>query len=87
MHIHRLSMGTKTISIMDDVYNLLVRNKKPDESFSEELRRIVPKKGNIMDCAGAWAHLSDKEAEDMKMSIKQLRKNSYGSMLRRIDGL
>ena len=37
-------MGTKTISIMDDVYKLLVRYKKPDESFSEELRRLVPKK-------------------------------------------
>ena len=42
-------MGTKTITIMDDVYELLARNKRKDESFSEELRRIVPKKGNIME--------------------------------------
>lgn len=80
-------MGTKTISIMDDVYEILVKHKKPKESFSEELRRLVPKKGNIMECAGAWAHMSDKEAEDMKRTIKQLRKNSYTSLLRRIDGL
>ncbi len=45
-------MGTRTISIMDDVYGLLVRNKKYDGSFSEELRRLVPKKGNIIECAG-----------------------------------
>ena len=80
-------MGTKTISIMDDVYELLVRSKKPNESFSEELRRLVPKKGNIMECAGLWAHMNDKEAEDMKKSIKQLRKNSSKSLLRRIEGL
>ena len=80
-------MGTKTISIMDDVYELLVRHKKHKESFSEELRRIVPKKGNIMECAGLWAHMSDKEAEDMKKSIRQLRKNSSKSLLRRIEGL
>ncbi|MBS3114477.1 antitoxin VapB family protein [Candidatus Woesearchaeota archaeon] len=80
-------MGTKTISIMDDVHEILVRNKKPNESFSEELRRLVPKKGNIMECAGLWAHLNDKEVEEMKKSIRQLRKNSYKSLLRRIEGL
>ena len=80
-------MSTKTISIMEDVYELLVRQKKPNESFSEELRRLVPKKGDIMECAGLWAHMSDKEAQDMKRTIKQLRKNSYMSLLRRIDGL
>jgi len=80
-------MGTKTISIMDDVYELLARNKKPNESFSEELRRLVPKKGSIMECAGLWTHISDKEIEDLKKSIKQLRKDSYKSLLRRIEGL
>lgn len=80
-------MGTKTISIMDDVYELLIRSKKPNESFSEELRRLVPKKGDIMECAGLWAHMGDKEADDMKKAIKQLRKNSYTSLLRRTEGL
>ena len=80
-------MGTKTISIMDDVYEILVKCKKPNESFSEELRRIVPKKGDIMECAGLWSHMSEEEAEDMKKTINQLRKDSYKSLLRRIEGL
>ncbi len=80
-------MGTKTITIMDDVYELLARNKRKDESFSDELRRIVPKKGNIMECAGLWADMSDKEAEDMKNAIKQLRRDSTKSLLRRIESL
>jgi len=66
-------MGTKTISIMDDVYELLVRNKKPNESFSDELRRIVSKNGDIMECAGLWADIGDKEAEEMKNFIKEFR--------------
>ena len=37
-------MATKTISIMDDVYRMLVDNKLEEESFSDELRRILSKK-------------------------------------------
>lgn len=80
-------MGTKTISIMDDVYGLLVRNKKPNESFSEELRRLVPKKGDIMECAGLWANINDKESEDTKKFIKKFRKDSTKSLFRRIENL
>lgn len=80
-------MGTKTISIMEDVYELLVRRKKPNESFSEELRRIVPKKGNIMECAGLWAHMSDKDAEDMKKSIDDFGKKFTKSILKRTGNI
>ena len=68
---------------MDDVYELLARNKKKDESFSEELRRIVPKKGNIMECAGLWADMSDKEAEDMKKTVDDFGKRFTKSLLKR----
>ena len=69
-------MGTKTISIMDDVYELLARNKKAKESFSDELRRILPKKRSIMGFAGAWKDMSDEEAERMKKTIMDYRRNS-----------
>ena len=68
---------------MNDVYELLARNKRKDESFSEELRRIVPKKGNIMECAGLWADMSDKEAEDMKKTINDFGKRFTKSLLKR----
>ena len=68
---------------MDDAYELLVRNKRKDESFSEELRRIVPKKGNIMECAGLWSDMSDKDAEDMKKTIDDFGKRFTKSLLKR----
>ena len=37
-------MGTKTLTIMDDAYNLLMFNKHEDESFSDEIRRVLTKK-------------------------------------------
>ncbi|MBW2974792.1 antitoxin VapB family protein [Candidatus Woesearchaeota archaeon] len=73
-------MGTKTISIMDEVYDLVVRHKRNDESFSDLFRREFTKKGKISECAGLWSHLSDKQVEDMKKSIKSLRKNALESM-------
>lgn len=80
-------MGTKTISIMDDVYNLLVRHKKSNESFSQEIRRLVPKKKDIMEFAGAWSHLSSKEADDIKKEIIRFRRNSSKTFMKRIEGL
>ena len=77
-------MGTKTISIMDDVYELLVRNKKEEESFSGELRRLIKKKGSILDCAGLWSDLSDKQVEEMEKSIKKSKEYTRKHILERL---
>lgn len=75
-------MGTKTISIMDDVHSLLLMNKMKNESFSDLIRRVLSKKKNIMKFAGAWKNVSDKTINDMKLRIKKLRKNSTGALLK-----
>jgi predicted CopG family antitoxin len=62
-------MGTKTISIMNDVYDLLMGMKLPNESFSDEIRRLAKTKGSIMDLAGAWSDMSDEEADNLKRNI------------------
>lgn len=69
---------------MDDVYELLVRNKKTDESFSEELRRIIPKNGSILDCAGLWADMSEKQVEEMESAIKKSREYTRKHIMERI---
>ena len=77
-------MGTKTISIMDDVYGLLVRNKKNEESFSVELRRILSKeKKDIMKFAGALADMSDEEENRIKKRIKQIKSDADKEMKER----
>lgn len=77
-------MATKTISIMDDVYELLVRSKKKEESFSDELRRILPKRGSILECAGLWADLSDEQAKRMEGSIKKSREYTRKHVMERL---
>ena len=65
-------MGTKTISIMDDVYGILVDNKLEEESFSEELRRILSKKKTkkLIDFFGI---LSEEEGAGMLEDLERIK--------------
>jgi len=47
----------------------------------------VPKKGNIMECAGLWKHMSDKEAEDIKKTIDDFGRKFTKSLLKRTSGI
>ncbi len=78
-------MGTKTISIMDDAYELLLKAKRKDESFSEVIRRMTAKK-DITKYIGVWK-MSDNEAEDMKNLIKDLRKKSDKELINKMERL
>ena len=78
-------MAVKNISIMEDVYRLLVRRKNADESFSDVIRRELNRKKNIMEFAGAWKDIvSDEEVKNMKKTIKEFRRNSLKGVLRKI---
>lgn len=68
-------MTTKTITIMNDAYKILLRNKHRDESFSDVIRRTLTKKRNIMEFAGVLK-LSEEDAKEIKDSILKLRKKS-----------
>ena len=69
-----MCMGTKTISIMDDAYELLKKRKLRGESFSGVIRRELGKKRDIMEFAGAWSHLGDKRLNEIESNVKKLRK-------------
>ncbi|MFH1425709.1 MAG: antitoxin VapB family protein [archaeon] len=75
-------MATKTISIMEDVYNLLVRNKIKNESFSDVIRKNLTRKKNIMDFAGAWKSMNEKSFEKVKKDIKALKKRSTKELIK-----
>ena len=79
-------MGTKTISIMDDVHKLLILNRIKDESFSEIIRRNLDKKRNIMKFAGALSNLSDSDVKSIKENIKSLRAKSTKEVLNDMSG-
>ena len=65
-------MATKTISIMDDVYGMLVDNKLEDESFSDELRRILSKK-RTKKLSDFFGILSEEEGAGMLEDLEMIR--------------
>ncbi|MBI2579400.1 MAG: antitoxin [Candidatus Aenigmarchaeota archaeon] len=63
-------MGTKTISILDEAYESLKREKDNEESFSDVILRLTKKRGRIMDSFGKWK-MSDKEVNNFMSELKR----------------
>ncbi len=68
-------MTTKTISIMDDVYERIKTLKAPGESFSDILRRITSKV-DIMEFAGSWKDITDEELKKIESKLSDMRKGN-----------
>jgi predicted CopG family antitoxin len=67
-HTWLIGVGTKTITITNEAYNALSKQKRVDESFSEVINRLTKKTGNLADCYGAW-DMDASEAEALKKSL------------------
>lgn len=70
-------MSTKNISITDDAYARLAALKRPNESFSQVIRRITERR-SILELAGI---LSASEAREFKNSVKASRNLSKSRMV------
>lgn len=66
----RMFMVTKTITIMEDAYNVLAMEKLPNESFSDTIRRIATKEEGIEEFFGCW---SEEFAERVKGEMAERR--------------
>ncbi len=62
-------MPSKSISITEDVYNLLSKFKLKNESFSQAIKRLVEYNLDIIDLAGGW-----KKIPDAKHAIELIEK-------------
>lgn len=60
---------------MNDAYEILLRNKMQNESFSKVIRRAFEKK-DIMSFAGSWKKISDKDIKKIKEDIENIDKKA-----------
>ena len=67
-------MGTKTISIIDEAYERLKKEKEKDESFSGVILRLTKSRGKLKDSFGKWK-ISDKEIKEFTDELKEGWKN------------
>ena len=78
------NMVSKTISITEDVYNLLSKMKLEDESFSDAISRLIRSGGKLGECAGLWKDMSKEELEELEAGIKGARR-SADERLRKVE--
>ena len=73
-------MCAKTIAIGDDVYRNLARTKKPGESFTDQIRRLMERQGKLTDCIGLWSKwMKAEEMSSIEKSIADRRLQSRRS--------
>jgi predicted CopG family antitoxin len=65
-------MGSKNISVPDDVYEKLREERRADESFGEAIDRLLGRK-RLSECWGAW---DDETAADARAAIAASRERS-----------
>ncbi len=68
-------MTSKSISITDDVYEMLDKFRLKNESFSQVIKRLIESNLNIKDLAGAWQKIPD--AEDAIDFIEKMVKKVH----------
>ena len=67
-------MVTKTLTIMEDAYQLLVQNKQKEESFSEEIRRLLDTKKSKKTFKDLFGILSEEEGSRMQKDLENIKK-------------
>ena len=81
-------MATRTVALDTESYELLRRNKRPDESFSDVVKRLAKPRRPLTDFAGIWKDMSPKERAEMDRIYGALREadRRRAELLRRAWG-
>ena len=67
-------MGSKTISLDDEAYRRLKKEKNKNESFSDVVKRLTrpSKQKSLLTYAGEWK-LSEEEEETLEKALKEFK--------------
>ncbi|MBX8639245.1 MAG: antitoxin [Candidatus Thermoplasmatota archaeon] len=63
-------MATKNISITNEAYESLKRERRGNESFTEVILRLAHTRGSLSDCFGIWK-LTDHEETKINMELSK----------------
>ena len=77
-------MGVKTLTITEEAYQLLAREKKTKESFSEVIKRLTNERGKLTDSLGTWK-MDDQEEERIFSKLESHWKKASSRLRNRTE--
>ena len=66
-------MSAKTVALDPEAYALLRRQRREGETFSEAVKRLSGKRRSILEYAGIWKSLPDKDLERIRAFLAEGR--------------
>jgi predicted CopG family antitoxin len=66
-------MATKTVALDTEAYELLRRQKRAEESFSDAVKRLARPRRPITSFGGMWSDMSAKERKELDRTYAELR--------------
>lgn len=73
-------MTPKTVALDEESYDLLSREKRTGETYSDTVRRLASRKGSIIDLWGMWSEMSKSEVEVVRALRTKGRKRDQERM-------
>lgn len=80
-------MATKNIAITEEAYNLMLRHKRPNESFTELIKERFKKGKKLTDYAGIWADMPEDEWKAIEKGVEEAREGLNKGFAKRIAAL
>ncbi len=76
-------MASKNVSLKEETYELISREKLPDESFSDVIERLVKRRGKLMDAVESWEDIDEEEVNEIEKNIEKAREKFTSDMKER----
>lgn len=76
-------MGTKTIGVRDEVYERLVSERQPDESFSDAIDRLLDEVDS--DWRRSFGKYDDERGDRLSAVVEEQREHAGESLAERQD--
>ncbi|MGM0405782.1 MAG: antitoxin VapB family protein [Thermoplasmatota archaeon] len=76
-------MTSKNVSLKEETYELISREKLPGESFSDTIERLVKRRGKLMDAVKSWDEVDKDEVDEIEENIEKARKKFTSEMKER----
>ena len=75
-------MSAKTVALDHDAYEVLRRQRRAGETFSDAVKRLSGGRRSILDYAGIWKDVPEKDLERIRAYLRKGRRRDLGRMER-----